>query len=95
MGSNKRLREGDRVTIHWDDAWSSEAYWDKTEKKRMLRLYSNVTHGEVWAVDKKSLCLAHETHDSEPDGTGYLRTRKMSTIPRVNITKIERLVVEK
>ncbi|KKL76834.1 hypothetical protein LCGC14_2040960 [marine sediment metagenome] len=93
MGSDKRLREGDRVTIHWEDAWSSESYHykgDKADHKLMLGAVHMRSHGEVFAVDGNSVCLAHEVQYDKQE-----RSRRIQNIPRRYITKIEKLVVEK
>ncbi len=96
MGSDKRLREGDRVTVYWDDAWASTATWDMpAEKDELLKPWPQKNHGEVFAVNKDFVCLAHDFDVRHKDATGKNRSRNVQTIPRKYITKIERLVVEK
>ncbi len=98
MGSDKRLREGDRVTVYWDDAWSSGYTWDMPlEKAKLLTSWEQKTHGEIFAINKNHICLASEIDVRHHDGSprGERRSRQIQTIPRKYITKIERLVVEK
>lgn len=84
-----KLEVGDRVTVYWDDAWSSDRNWfrgDESDRRDMLECTSLRSHGEIFALDENSICIAHEVIEGKD-----IHSQKVQHLPRKFITKIEKM----
>ena len=82
------LKQGDRVTVYWDDAYRSSGITVQTDRASLLKGFPLRTTGVVYTQDDTFLVLVEEL-DRDDDG------RDSHSILWVNVTKVEKLRVQK